>query len=347
MFHAILLRCLKQLQGERSLSSVYHLLTGKKSTQTIQDAKLFQVEVYFGVYPTLNRLHYDKTIKKFQKQQLLDMDENQGIQLTSDGEKYLHSINDIEGLDWFQGYTYHKMAPLFLNRLLLFIQTASNMLNQQKEFVPIVDDETAKRWVRQYFHHNKRNLEGLFNNLYKDLMLLFESIPSPYRDIIIARMSGYKLIGLSKDQIATQVKITVDDVELYLQATIHYILNKVSENNHGLKVLPSFVPNISDALPLTTSAQKTLMFYRQGISLSEIAAKRKLKRSTIQDHIIEIAVVEPSFSIHSFVSKDKERIILAKVQELQTKRLKVIKESLPNDIDYFDIRLVFAKHFSS
>ncbi|MEH7462882.1 recombinase RecQ, partial [Bacillus thuringiensis] len=34
------LYCLKQLKGERTVSSIYHLLKGKRSSQTFQDGNM-------------------------------------------------------------------------------------------------------------------------------------------------------------------------------------------------------------------------------------------------------------------------------------------------------------------
>jgi len=54
-FDAIVLDILSSMKGERSPSAVYHLLKGKRSSQTIQDAGLFAVSKYFGFCSTLSR----------------------------------------------------------------------------------------------------------------------------------------------------------------------------------------------------------------------------------------------------------------------------------------------------
>lgn len=38
-----LLHCLKQLNGERTVSSIYYLLKGKRSSQTLQDGNMFRI----------------------------------------------------------------------------------------------------------------------------------------------------------------------------------------------------------------------------------------------------------------------------------------------------------------
>ena len=43
----IILFCLQKINGERTIYSIYHLLKGKKSSQTIQDTHLFHLQSLF------------------------------------------------------------------------------------------------------------------------------------------------------------------------------------------------------------------------------------------------------------------------------------------------------------
>ncbi|MEH6907985.1 hypothetical protein V7008_20090, partial [Neobacillus drentensis] len=57
---SIILYSIKQLKSERTIYSVYHLLNGKKSSQTIQDAHLFSLKKFFGIYEQLSRESFDE-----------------------------------------------------------------------------------------------------------------------------------------------------------------------------------------------------------------------------------------------------------------------------------------------
>nr|WP_305142679.1 hypothetical protein [Geobacillus thermoleovorans] len=46
----LLAHCLRRFNGERTLAAVYHLFSGKKSAQTLQDSKWFQLEPLFGTW---------------------------------------------------------------------------------------------------------------------------------------------------------------------------------------------------------------------------------------------------------------------------------------------------------
>ncbi|WP_182916973.1 helix-turn-helix domain-containing protein [Bacillus sp. PK3_68] len=79
------------------------------------------------------------------------------------------------------------------------------------------------------------------------------------------------------------------------------------------------------------------------MSIEEISTHRRLKQSTVEDHVVELAFNYPGFSIRPFVDKATEEQVLKAAAVLSNKRIKPIKERLP-DVSYFQIRLVLAKY---
>src|SRR3954469_3240333 len=81
----IILYCLKQLKGERTIYSIYHLLNGKKSSQTIQDAHLFSIKKFFRIFESLTRESFEEIITNLVNKQLICLCGNQRYQLTESG----------------------------------------------------------------------------------------------------------------------------------------------------------------------------------------------------------------------------------------------------------------------
>lgn len=54
---AIVLVQLQRIEGVRTVYSIYHLLKGKKSSQTIQDAHLFNLGIFFKPFPIYNGMY--------------------------------------------------------------------------------------------------------------------------------------------------------------------------------------------------------------------------------------------------------------------------------------------------
>jgi uncharacterized protein YpbB len=77
--------------------------------------------------------------------------------------------------------------------------------------------------------------------------------------------------------------------------------------------------------------------------VEQISRIRNLKRSTIEDHIVEIALHIKNFDLAAYVPKDKEKRILEAAKETSAKKLKLIRE-YAEDASYFEIRLVLARN---
>ncbi|ABO49795.1 ATP-dependent DNA helicase, RecQ-like protein [Desulforamulus reducens MI-1] len=88
----------------------------------------------------------------------------------------------------------------------------------------------------------------------------------------------------------------------------------------------------------------SLNMFREGFSLQEIARQRKIKPVTVQDHIIRCGVEGYDIVWDQFIPTEFEELILQKIEELGTNKLKPIKEELPNTIDYMAIKAVICKY---
>ncbi len=71
IFTGIILTIAKNISQERSVSSIYHLLVGSKNIQTIQDAYIFGIQNYYGVYKGLEKSRFDEKIQELTQLGLL------------------------------------------------------------------------------------------------------------------------------------------------------------------------------------------------------------------------------------------------------------------------------------
>lgn len=91
----------------------------------------------------------------------------------------------------------------------------------------------------------------------------------------------------------------------------------------------------------------TLNMYNEGKSLDEISQRRGLKLLTVQDHLMRCGLEGLEVNWDIFIPEKYEKLILEKIQEAATDRLKPIKELLPNEVDYNAIKAVLCKYKSA
>lgn len=341
MFHLLILHCIKQIKGERSLSAIHHTLTGKKSSQTFQDMQAYDIAFAFGSYRSLHRDQLEQEVRALAQDDLIQI-HNRNLHLTMKGEEYLAANWDQYPFSWLGGIHYHYMEQVYWSRLLLFVQTASHMVASQHNFIPVEEKQDILEWVKKKYKETMPDLRHYMQQLYEELHTILADMPEYLAELVVYRMSGLHRFGLSKAQLAAKFQCSIHDISVLLTAVIHYQLEHILHKAAPYPVLYSFCIDIQKQIPLTQSARKTREWLQKGQPLERIAQIRNLKQSTIQDHVIEIAIQDPGFSVEGFVPINAAHDISHKANELNTNRLKIIKEALDDQYSYFQIRLVLA-----
>lgn len=341
MFPYILLYSIKQLKGERSVSAIFHTLIGKKSSQTFQDVHAYGLTSFFGIARSLTKEELLNEINRLSQKGYIYQNKDY-LLLTQEGVNFLNNRNALSPITWLNGTQYHQMDQVFWARFLLFVQTGSNIAAQQHQFIPVDDRRDILDWVKQKYHLEKTDLKHYLSMIYDEVKNLYNQFPDWLAEFITLRMTSYYRYGLSKEQLAYRYQISRIDVELYITSVSHYMLSVILEKPNDFPVLYNFCQDLIKELPLTESARKTWDLLQKNLTISNISGIRRLKQSTIQDHIVEIALVDPSFNIHSFIPNETVENISHMAKQLNTNRLKVIKDNLHNQYSYFEIRLVLA-----
>ena len=336
--------CLKKFKGERSIFGIYHLLKGKKSSQTIQDGKLYKMSFLFQVFPHLKRKDMEETVQMLYKMNWIKEVEPRHYVLTATGESQLTKFLKEKPIpSSLNGWEYGAISLIFWKRLVLLIQTISFLLDGKKRFIPLIQDKEVMEWVKKYLFSIKKKKEVLGLELYQELHSLLKKLPQTYANIFVLRLSGTHRVALTNEQVARRFNIEPDYAYILFQSVLHFIVNEIQSNPKIYHELFQLVEDQKYHLPLTTSAKKTYHLFKQNYSIQDIAKIRKLKSSTIEDHIVEIALNDPKFNIDLFVEKETQQEILKAVHYVGRKRLKPIKDAMTQQVSYFQIRLVLAK----
>ncbi|RWZ58878.1 DNA helicase RecQ [Halobacillus fulvus] len=86
------------------------------------------------------------------------------------------------------------------------------------------------------------------------------------------------------------------------------------------------------------------MWSEEEKSIREIANARDLSPLTIETHLFKRAQEIDDFDWSPWINEEQEQKILAEYEELEEKKLKPLKENLPEDYSYFMIKAALYKH---
>jgi uncharacterized protein YpbB len=336
----ILLFCLKQLNGERTIYSIYHLLNGKKSSQTLQDAHLFSLKKYFRVLEQLSRESFDEIFKRLLEKKLVDPCGEQRFTLTTAGHDYLEKN---PGPIYINGWKYQPFTILVWERLSLLIQVTSNIIFRETKYIPIQKNTEVHIWVKDFLKNTSIPKQKLGEILYSELVDFLEQTKDINPAILVFRLTGYQQIGLTSTQ--TSKMLNIDSVQYHLEFIniLHALIHSVENNPSRFKMLSTLLVNLEQNETLTLSSRKTWILLKQGYSPEEIASVRNLKISTIEDHLVEFALNVDGFSINPYVEEDVQQKILEISRKEATRQLKVIRSNITT-ASFLQIRLVLAKY---
>lgn len=332
--HYCMLTCIEKLGEDRSVYATYHLLKGKKSSQTMQDAKLYHVSEYFRVFPHLTRDGYDIHLRHLEEKKYIHPVQNQIGIITKDGKEKLQQ----ENIPKVNGLLYHEISNVLWKRLVLIIQTLSHLQKNEKIFRPIVQDMDITIWVKNFFLTSPYSKKELAQNMYQECCEYLRTRTEQDATIFVWKLTGRKRIGYTDEQIAEKLKIDPWTLHFLFQSVLHGLLSNIQQYPFLQQICPVLETNI-----ISDTARKTYQFLQQGFSIEKISQIRRLKQNTIEDHVVEIALSNSSIPIDEFVSKERQEEIKAVYEQKKTRKLRELKEELGESCTYFQIRLVLAK----
>lgn len=342
LLETIILTSMARIENNRTLSAVYYLLVGKRSIQTVQDAYMYEIDQFYGVISNLNKHDFDKIIVKLTEEKLLIEGLNNTYLFSSRGDKWLSDQMTNGILHYFNGIKYNENDQIFYSRLLLMIQVLTNRKMKHSTYIPVIDETPITNWVVNAYQSLKHNVNGSLKHIYEELFQVLSYFSTIEASLFVNRITGYQTYGMSLSQLSKLYQIDKYDIQLMLTGITHQMMTLIRNNEKDFQYLNLFMTDMSNTRFISQSATQTKEVLNKGYDLRTISRIRKLRINTIYDHIVEIALADSSFAIDPYVtSAEQERILKAYKQTSSTK-LKVLKNSVGEDISYFQIRLVLA-----
>lgn len=337
---SLILKIAEKMDGQRSLNGCLHVLRGKRSGQTLQDADTFSVKPYFSLLPKLSEAAFVEAAGALQSRGLLA--EKDGLlELTAAGREAAAALPDYR----FDGWNYRGREFVFFQRLQLFVQTCSQLRSGQNSFLPITNDRTVQQFVRRFLPAQKETWQETAGQFAEELIAAIRN--SGMSDLQAAlfshRLTGFSATGWTWEQLEAAAGKPKNDLQLDWLEALHRLL-AVAESPEGNISMP-FLHKLSESIrvetPLTGSAAVTKKLFDKGYSLEEIAQARQLKTSTIEDHFTEMAANVSGFPIGLFVPAGDQQSVRQMVSEGDVKRLRLLKDAFPH-LSYFQLRLVLS-----
>ncbi|EMR07431.1 hypothetical protein C772_00447 [Bhargavaea cecembensis DSE10] len=335
-FDDILLNIISRLDGERYKHAAFHLMKGKRSGQTLQDTEYYRLHPFFGMLPSLHANDFNRCYQRLMASGLIAEKEDGTVFLTADGRKRASSLGPVR----LNGWVYRGMEQVFFARLALTIQTVSHVSAGDRMFMPVSADPAVQRDVRNLFGTVLRGRKPVEIALEICEGLESTGMEDDRLSRFAARLTGKGMSGMTWHQLSGLTGMSEMDLKVEWVESLHIWLDAIADN--PTPILSALSRGVRAESPLTDSAKKTDELYRAGMGMPEIAQRRNLKMSTIEDHFVEIAINDPTFPLRKFAAPEDIEAVRNEADRLATRKLSVLKKSFPG-LSYFQLRLILAR----
>lgn len=267
-------------------------LQGRQTVATLFWAQQYGIQGWFGYRRNLSRDAYDQQLAQWAQAGLLAIDQQaKTVRLTARGQRernlYRHGHYQPRcgHLSWIVNTT------RFANRFLLGIQTVSELAHQNNRYVPLDVPPAEMAAVKQWFYRYRPALvSGVAAECFQ-LGHLLEQTDPRWPQLLAASLVGYQTSGLYDQQLRQLLKLSADSLALLKHDVWLTVAATMLKKPDWL--LSRLTKPLLRQLPLSRSAGKTLACYRSGIPLDEISRRRRIKITTVREHLLAAAIQLP------------------------------------------------------
>ncbi|PSL50458.1 uncharacterized protein YpbB [Salsuginibacillus halophilus] len=342
----LLLHMLEKVETFRTPRSVYHIVTGKRSAQTLQDARWFHLDHWFHIYPHWREAAFYTEIDAALKTGWLALEEEGMYSVTPAGRAQLQMYQKDQPFPAaVNGWRFAAGSRAFWPRLHLAVHTLSHLAAKETSFRPAEGSAQVQQYIKAWLKGQRSTYQELAANLYSELERMLQELPASSAASAAGRLSGLGMSGRTLGQLAVSLNLEEERVKIEWLNALHFILQTLTKDPGDYPLLASLAADILAQPRLTYSASQTYRLLQKGMNLTEISAHRGLKNGTVEDHFVEIAGEADDFPLYEYVSPQIVEHVRQTVNDLETKKLRAVKEAIEASgqvVSYFQLRLALS-----
>ncbi len=321
--------------------TIYNLLIGRRTVSNLFGALNYGLLDYFDCFHGFKLNSVEEASKKLSKVGLVDTNEKFEIRLTARGLQKQKEIKKFVGeIAAFKTASRFDLIT-FSHRLILAFQVVSEFSYSNQRYYPkstsLFDETFIKAWFRNF--KGQVDLPKIFSDFLKNFLAGLHNDKKAM--IFVNSLYGHEFSGKTISQDAEDLKIKPAMVSLSLfQAYCRIFQAAFNSTDDCLVALTKGMtkPKISASSKATFE-----LFQNQNMnSFQQLASVRRIKLTTVKEHLLEAAIVFPK---HEFPYK--RLLTKSLIQQLQaafqtadptTEKFSEVKRKIPS-LDFFYFRL--------
>lgn len=311
-------------------STLYHLLKGKRTSSVLLYGFLYENLRFFQLFPELSEKQFDILLDNLVKQKLLSKTSDSEVQITARGLQAL--THEKDHYSWIDNYRFGKTDEMIWRLLQFTVQVVSHLSYNNKNYLPLEQSPLYQKQIKTYIRSLPK--AQLIETVKKEWTQIFSALPKEEADFFAQQFSGYQTIGKTSFQVMPNQE-TVFNRFLIKKEKLHHLIDTI--------LLMPDAPFLKKLLlPLlkqneNKSMNETARYLKMQLSVEALAVQRKVKLSTIKDHLMELALTK-DFPFERFISQPTYAYLGDYSKPYQDWTYRLVKQENP-EVDYFEFRL--------
>lgn len=311
-------------------STLYHLLKGKRTSSVLLYGFLYENLHFFQLFPLLSEKQFNTILEGLVKQELLSRVSDREVQITAKGmQRVAQNVNRFSRIN---NYRYGKTDEMIWRLLQFTVQVVSNLSYSNKNYVPLEQSPVYQKRVKIYVKSMPK--AQLIETIKKEWTQIFSRLTKDEANFFAQQFSGYQQIGKTSFQLMNDTD-NVFERRLDKKEKLHQLIDIICQNPDACFLKKLIFPLVKQNE--NKSVSETSSYLKTQLSIEELSQQRKVKISTIKDHLMELALTK-DFPFERFIAKETEQCLVEYPKPYQDWTYRSVKQINPA-LDYFEFRL--------
>lgn len=268
-------------------------LIGRRTVSNLFWGAQYGLLPFFNLFSKLSADDFELALKRLHKRGLIESQQDGKVLLTKTGKQEQKSVIDYISQFHFRGIGLHTNLNNIQQCLNLVIQITSEFSCQNNRYYPLQYSGQTMARAKQWFVKNK-SIE-LPRKLHAELTDFLLTIPADEANAFTNSMIGHDDFGLTDQQIETALNVTPFNWKLRSLSLVAAFVKWASADSDTHFLCQQIVSPWLTTSALSTSSALSYQLYLKNTNLQAVANCRRVKLNTIKEHLLEAAILTPSF----------------------------------------------------
>ncbi|MFT8400010.1 MAG: hypothetical protein ABF679_02005 [Lentilactobacillus diolivorans] len=279
-------------QQFRRAKAIKNILIGRRTVSNLYWALEYNLLDYVDSLHGINFDDIDHTLHRLQQQKLLLLDDQMRVKLTTSGMmKRQQILSKLLPLKYLKIASQYDVSR-FLQRFVFATQIVSEYSYSNRKYYPqsisFFEDQLIKKW---FIQNKGQQLPELFHQLLTDFLNWVNR--DDLATILVESLSGHHFSGKTEEQISNQQQVSPLVIQICWRQLYSCLLLEIFKKKVN-EPLTALTTNLRRPI-ISNSSRQTydLFIHHPEESTAIIASKRRIKITTVYEHLIEAAIFLP------------------------------------------------------